>query len=103
MKILLQESKKSRTYSTLFDESLNHQQEEQKNVQIRFRNENLFEIQAHYLPSRFFKRPNGDNILYELLEAIDALPQKSVIMLSMDGPNSNWKVYENLKSHCTEK
>ena len=24
-------------------------------------------------------------------------------MLSMDGPNTKWKVYENLKSHGTEK
>ena len=37
MEILLQEIKKSPTYSTLFDESLNHQQqEEQIGVQIRF-------------------------------------------------------------------
>ena len=26
-----------------------------------------------------------------------------MIMLSMDGPNTNWRVYENLKSHLTEK
>ena len=104
MEILLQEVRKSPTYSILFDESLNHQrQEEQMDVQIRFWNENLYEVQTRYLTSRFFKRPNADNILHELLEATDGLPQKSMVMLSMDGPNTNWKVYENLKSHRTEK
>ena len=72
-------------------------------VQICFWNENLYEVQTRYLTSRFFKRPNADNILHELLEATDGLPQKSMVMLSMDGPNTNWKVYENLKSHRTEK
>ena len=43
------------------------------------------------------------DMLYELLEASDALPQESMIMLSMDGPNTNWKFYEVLKSQCTEK
>ena len=52
---------------------------------------------------RFFKRPNADNILHELLEATDRLPQKLMIMLSIDGPSTNWKVYENLKYHRTEK
>jgi hypothetical protein len=104
MEILLQEIKNSPTYSTLFDESLNHQQqEEQMDVQIRFWNESLYEVQTRYLTSRFFRRPNADNILHELLEATDTLPQKSMVMLSMDGSNTNWKVYENLKSHRTEK
>ena len=44
-----------------------------------------------------------DNILHELLEATDTLPEKSMIMLSMDGQNANLKVYENLKSHRAEK
>ena len=56
------------------------------------------EVKRHYLISRFFKWPNADNILHELLKATDALLQKSIIMLSMDGPNTNCKVYENLKS-----
>ena len=72
-------------------------------IQIRFWNESVSEFQTCYLPSWFFKRPNADNILHEFLEATDALPQKSMIMVSMDGPNTNWKVYENLKSHRTEK
>lgn len=38
-----------------------------------------------------------------LLKASDALLQKSMIMLSMDGQNTSWKVYENLKFHRTEK
>ena len=73
------------------------------NVQIHFWNEDLFKVQTLYLTSRFFKCPNADNILSEFLEATEALPQKSMVMLSMDGPNTNWKVHKKLKSHCTEK
>ena len=47
IEILLQEIKKSPTYSTLFDESLNHQhQEDQIDIQSRFWNENLSEVQT---------------------------------------------------------
>lgn len=90
MKILLQEIRKSPTYSTVFEESLNHQQEdEQMDVQVRFWNENLSKVQTRYLTLKFFKRPNTYNILHEFLEASDELLQKSMIMLSMDRPNTN--------------
>ena len=64
-------------------------------IQIRFWNENLSEVQTRYLTSKFFKRLNADNILQELLEAIDLLCQKSMIMLFMDRPKINGKVYGN--------
>ena len=62
MKILLQEIEKLSTYSTLYDESLIYQQ--QDDIQIRFWNENLSEVPKRYLTSMFFKWPNADNILH---------------------------------------
>lgn len=73
------------------------------NVPIRFWDENLSEVQTYYLNSKLLNWQNAGNMLYELLEATDTLPQKSMIMLSMDGPNTIWTFYEALKSHCTEK
>ena len=101
--ILLQEIKASPAYSILFDESLNHQlQEEQMDVQVRFWNDKAGEVQTRYLESKFFKRPNADKILDELLKATDVLPSEPMVMLSMDGPNTNWKVLDKLKSHRME-
>ena len=91
-------------FYTSFDKSVNHKwQEEQMNVLIRFWDENLSEVQTYYLNSKLLNWQNAGNMLYELLEATDTLPQKSMIMLSMDGPNTIWTFYEALKSHCTEK
>ena len=71
MEMLLQEIKKLSTYSTLFDESLNHQQqEEQMDVQIRFWNDTLSEVQTL---SEVLMQTNADIILHELLEATDGL------------------------------
>lgn len=103
MDTLLQEIKASPSYSILFDESLNHQiQDEQMDVQVRFWNNKVNEVQTRYLDSRFFKRPNADNILNELLKAIERLPNERMLMLSMDGPNTNWKVLECLKTYRAE-
>ena len=62
-------------------------------ILTHFWNGNLSEVQTRFQASRFFLR--------ELLEATDVLAQKLVIMLSMDKPNANWKVFQNLKSHHT--
>ena len=67
------------------------------NMQICFRNRTLSKAQTLYLTSRFFRWTNADNILHEVLEATDGLPQKLMIVLSMDGPNTSSKVYENFE------
>ena len=60
----------------LFDESLNHHlQEEQMDVQIRFWDG---QVMTRYLDSRFFKRPNADNILGERLKSVATLPQEKL-------------------------
>ena len=88
----------SKAYSTHFCESPNHQQQEQQmNMQICFWNRTLSKAQTLYLTSRFFRWTNADNILLEVLEAIVGSPQKLMIVLSMDGPNTSSKVYENFK------
>ena len=67
-------------------------------ISIRFWDDIAGEAVTRYFDSRFFKRPNADNILEELLKATTNLPTKSLSMLSMDGPNTNWSVQEKLKN-----
>ena len=94
----------SSCFSLLFDESLNHGlQEEQMGVHVRFWNDSAGEVQTRYLDSRFFKRPNVDNITDEILKVLESLPTEKMTMLSMDSPNTNWKVLENMKKVETRK
>ena len=89
----------SQFYSLSFDERLNNNlQEEQMDISIRFWDDIAGEAVTRHFGSRFFKRPNADNILEELLKATTNLPTKSLSMLSMDGPNTNWSVHEKLKN-----
>ena len=62
-------------------------------VQIRFWDDQFGEVEIRYLDSRFFKRPNAENILEEILKSIE------MCMLSMDGSNTNWSVLQKLTDH----
>ena len=48
-------------------------------------------------------RPNADNLHDELHNALQSLPEKNMLQMSMDGPNTNWKVFELLFSYRNEK
>ena len=97
--LLVKYIKLSPFYLLSFDESLNNKlQEEQMDISIRFWDDIAGEAVTRYFNSRFFKRPNADNILEELLKATTNLPTKSLSMLSMDGPNTNWSVHKKLKN-----
>ena len=67
-------------------------------ISIRFWDDIADETVTRYLDSRYFKRPNANNILEELMKATTNLPTKSLSMLSMDGPNTNCSVHETLKN-----
>ena len=87
---IIQKVKASPNYSILFNESLNHcLYDEQLDVQIRFWDKETIQVQTRYFDSQFFKRPNAGNILSELLSSTSSLPEKNVLALSMDGPNTN--------------
>ena len=65
-------------------------------VQIWFWDDQSGEVEARYLDSRFFKRPNAEKILEELLKSIANLPEEKISMLFMEGPNTNWSVLEKI-------
>ena len=57
-------------------------------ISIRFWDDIVGEAVTRYFDSRFFKRPNADNILEVRLKTTTNLPTKSLLMLSIDGPNT---------------
>ena len=92
--------KASTNYSILFDESLNHcLQDEQLDVPIRFCDKDTIQVQTSYSDSRFFKRPNAENILSELLSSTSSLPEKNMLVLSVNGSKTNWSVFEKVNAH----
>ena len=97
--LLVKDIKLSSVYLLLFDESLNNKlQEEQMDISVQFWDDIAGEAVTRYFDSRFFKRPNADNIFEERLKTTTNLPTKSLSMLSLDGPNTNWSVHEKLKN-----
>ena len=50
-------------------------------ISVRFLNVIAGEAVTRYFDSRFFKRPNADNILEKILKATTNLPTKSLSML----------------------
>ena len=72
-------------------------------VHIRYWDNENGLVKSNYLDSRFVFRPNADNLHDELHNALQSLPEKNMLQLSMDGPNTNWKVFELLFSYRNEK
>ena len=97
--LLVKDIKLPPFYSLSFDESLNNKlQEEQMDISIRCWDDIADEAVTIYFDSRLFRRANADNVLEELLKATINLPTKSLSMLSLDGPNTNWSVHKKLKN-----
>ena len=57
-------------------------------ISIRFWDDIVGEAVTRYFDSRFFKRPKAGNILEVRLKTTTNLPTKSLLMLSIDGPNT---------------
>ena len=94
---------KSPTFSVSFDESLNKIfQLEQMDLNIRYWDDEEGLAKVNYFTSRFFEWPNAENIYHELHTALKLVVEQKVMQLSMDGPRTNWKVFNLLKSHRKE-
>lgn len=101
--LLLRDIKDSPFYSVLFDESLNKIfQEEQMDIQIRFWNNSSNLACTRYLDSQYLHRPNADNLVKALNDSLVNLDTTRMIHLSMDGPNTNWKVLKSIQNSRQE-
>lgn len=99
--LLAAKVKKAGNYVLLFDESLNHhQQQKQLDVHIRFWDEG--QIRTRFLTSKFLGHGTSDVLFKELEDCCSDIGKSRLIQLSMDGPNVNWATYEKLSADIEE-
>ena len=80
-----------------FDESLNkHIQEEQMDMYVRFWDREKNRVVTQYFTSEFLGHTRADDILTHFLSALSKFNLASILQISMDGPATNWKFYEEL-------
>ena len=84
-------------FSLLFDESMNHiLQNEQLDIHKRFWDDSKCMAVTRYFDSHFPRRPNADNIVTKLQQSLQKIVAEKMIQLSMDGPATNWSVFEKM-------
>ena len=80
-----------------YDESLNNVlQEDQMDVYFRFWDNDTNEVTTRFYDSHFLKRANAENLFEYLQSSLKDITSKNLLQLSMDGPNTSWKVLELL-------
>ena len=67
-------------------------------IKIRFWCHNKCKVTTKYLNSKFLTRGNAETISSALIETLDEY-NRNCLMLSMDGPNTNWLVLDKMSSH----
>ena len=98
--ILISDIKSSPFFLISFDKSLNYSFENcQMNI-IRFWNKNLNQAITRYFDSKFICHPTARNLLVSLNCFVDSLSLKRLTQLAMDGPRTNWVLYDLL---CNER
>ena len=84
---------KDSCFVLLFYESLN--KKVQQNLPSIW---NGNEVQSRYFTSIVMGRARAVYIEEDLKKAIESLQKANLLQLSMDGPDANWKVFEDLQS-----
>lgn len=85
----------------LFDESLNHhQQQKQLDVHIRFWDEG--QIKTRFSCFKFLGHGAFDMLFKEIEECCSDIGMFLLIQLKMDGPNVNWATYDKLSVDIEE-
>lgn len=86
--------KESSHYVILFDESLNQKlQSKQMDFLIRTWQNN--EVHTRYLTSVFIGHGTALHLQEELTKVLQSVGLNKLLQISMDGPNVNWRMYED--------
>ncbi|GBN01837.1 hypothetical protein AVEN_156756-1 [Araneus ventricosus] len=84
-------------YAVLFDETLNKAtQLKQMDILVRFWHND--QVATRYLASAFIGHAKADDILSAFYKCVEKLKLSKILQISMDGPNVNWKFFENLQT-----
>ena len=90
-------------FTIMFDESSNSVlQNEQMDIQIRYWLDEDCKVQTKYYDSKFLKRANSDAVCDALLQTLNSFDKGKMLMLPMDGPTTNWAVFDKLRHHREE-
>ena len=94
--VLLKSINSSEFFVLSYDESLNKVlQEDQMDVHFRFWDD-ANEVSTMFYDSHFLKRANAKNLFECLQSSLKDVTSKNLLQLSMDGPNTSWKLLELL-------
>ncbi|KAL3063671.1 hypothetical protein OYC64_000077 [Pagothenia borchgrevinki] len=86
----------------MFDESLNQTtKNKQLDLHVRFWEEE--QVHSRYLGSQFMGHATAKDLLEQVKECVDQLELRSLVSISMDGPNVNWKFFELLQREHAEQ
>lgn len=90
-------------YSLSFDESLNSfLQKEQMDLYVRFWDEESQKVVVRFFGSQYMGHTRASDLLEKLLESLEVLKPQYLLQISMDGPSTNWKLYDELVKHRSQ-
>ena len=93
--LLLADLKEAPCFAVIFDESLNQElQKEQMDFVVRYLKNGL--VRSRYLISHFLGHTTAADLKEGFENATGKLQQQKLVQISMDGPNVNWKMYDNI-------
>ena len=103
--LLIDELKNSNYYSLSFDESLNDfTQTCQMDINIRFWSKAKKKACVRYFDSKLLGHATANDILASFNEIINTIDSgNKMIQISMDGPSTNWKLFEPNQKDREEK
>ena len=73
------------------------------NTYVRYWDDVKGLVKTNNLDMRFLMRPNTGNLYNELHAALSDISKQKKLQLSMDEPNTNWRVFDLLNSFRGEK
>ena len=102
-KLLKETIEISRFLTILSNESLNgYFQKEQMDIKIRFWCNDKCKVTTTYCDFKFLACRNTETMSSALIKTLDELDNRNCLMLSVDGPNTNWSVLDKVSFHCQQ-
>lgn len=93
--VLTDEIRRADCYVISFDESLNKvTQEEQMDIVVRYWKNNS--VSTRYYGSQFLGHTKACDLVDNFKDGLKTLDPRKLFQISMDGPSTNWKFYEDL-------
>ena len=91
-------------FTVCFDESFNRViQEEQMDLVLHFWDNERKQVISRYFGSKFLGHRTASDLLDNFLKSLESFNQANLLQISMDGPRTNWKFFDNLKTQLAKQ